>query len=127
MSNLLQAGAAWLADQLKEHATVNVTYEQAGQQIAVRAVIGRTLFEQADQYGVVQRIESRDYLIHADDLVVAGAAVLPRRGDRIREAHGGKVLVYEVMAPGKEPHWRYSDPFRTVLRIHTKHVATEAP
>ena len=25
-----------------------------------------------------------------------------------------------------EPHYRYSDPFRTLLRIHTKHVATES-
>jgi len=30
-----------------------------------------------------------------------------------------------VMAPGKEPAWRYSDPYRKTLRIHTKHVDTE--
>jgi hypothetical protein len=74
---------------------------------------------------VVERIESRDFLILAEDLVLDGTVVLPVRGDRIRETQGGKVYVYEVVAPGNEPCWRYSDPFRKTLRIHTKHIATE--
>lgn len=60
------------------------------------------------------------------DLVLGGATALPKAGDRVRETDGGKVFVYEVMAPGNEPAWRYSDPYRRALRIHTKHVATEA-
>ena len=31
----------------------------------------------------------------------------------------------EVMAPGREPHWRWSDVNRLVYRIHTKHIGTE--
>ncbi|MBE3123763.1 MAG: hypothetical protein IMZ65_03080, partial [Planctomycetes bacterium] len=50
---------------------------------------------------------------------------LPERGDRIREPQDGKTFVYEVMAPGKEPHYRFSDLYRRTLRIHTKQVATE--
>jgi hypothetical protein len=30
-----------------------------------------------------------------------------------------------VMAPGKEPVWKWTDPFRNMRRIHTKLVATE--
>jgi len=127
MANLLQSGSDWLADQLKTHATVEVVYGQGAEQVTVSATIGRTLFELADQYGIVQKVESRDYLIQAADLILAGGAVLPERGDRIRETQGGTTFVYEVMAPGKEPHWRYSDPFRKLLRIHTKHVDTESP
>ena len=59
------------------------------------------------------------------DLLLAGVPVLPERGDRIRETQGATTYVYEVMAPGKEPHYRYSDPYRKTLRIHTKHVSTE--
>jgi hypothetical protein len=43
----------------------------------------------------------------------------------IRETQGAKTFIYEVMAPGKEPAWRWSDVFRKVLRIHTKQVGTE--
>jgi hypothetical protein len=64
-------------------------------------------------------------LIHAADLVLGGTPILPQRGDIIRETQGDKTLVYEVMAPGKEPAWRWSDAFRKVLRIHAKQVGTE--
>ena len=36
---------------------------------------------------------------------------------------GDKTFEYEVLAPGKEPCLRYSDPFRKTLRIHTKQVS----
>jgi hypothetical protein len=51
--------------------------------------------------------------------------VLPQRGDRIRETDGATTYVYEVLAPGDEPHWHYSDAYRQTLRIHTKQVDTE--
>jgi hypothetical protein len=69
----------------------------------------------------------RDFLIHAADLILAGEPTLPERGDLIRETQGGRTFVYEVMAPGKEPPWRWSDVFRKVLRIHTKQIAVEGP
>jgi hypothetical protein len=125
MPNLLQTGSAWLADQLKTHASVDVQYERGAQQVAVKATIGRTEFELDDGSGVVVRIQSRDYLIQAADLVLGGIPSLPVAGDRIRETQGATTFVYEVMAPGNEPHYRFSDPFRKLLRIHTKHVATE--
>jgi len=36
-------------------------------------------------------------------------------------------FIYEVMAPGNEPPWRYSDPYRRTLRIHTKLIGAEQP
>ena len=87
------------------------------------ATFGRTLLKLDNGYGGV-RMEwtDRDFLISAADLMLAGTAVLPERGDRISETQGTKTLVYEVMAPGGEPPWRWSDPHRKVLRIHTKQV-----
>ena len=125
MPNLLQTGAAWLADQMKTHASVDVLYERGAEQVAVKATIGKTEFELDDGSGVVVRIQSRDYLIQAADLVLGGTPSWPVAGDRIRETQGATTFVYEVNAPGNEPHYRFSDPFRKLLRIHTKHVATE--
>ena len=127
MSNLLQIGASWLADQMKTHASIDVTYERGAEQVPVKATVGKTEFELDDGSGVVVRVQSRDFLIHAADLVLGGVETLPVAGDVIRETQGAKTFVYEVMAPGKEPHWRYSDPYRKSLRIHTKHVSTETP
>jgi len=102
-----------------------VTYCRGGQSVEVQATVGRTVFEIADTYGLVERSESRDFLVTAADLVLAGQAVLPERGDQVREAQGDKVYVYEVMAPGKEPHYRFSDVYRRTLRIHTRQVVVE--
>jgi hypothetical protein len=92
----------------------------------VQATIGRTLLKLDDGYGGV-RMEwtDRDFLIHAADLILGGEPTLPARGDLIRETDSGVTYVYEVMAPGNEPPWRWSDVYRQVLRIHTKQIAVE--
>jgi len=89
------------------------------------ATVGRTTFEQDDGAGAIVRSQVRDYLIDTADLVLGAAQTLPAKGDRIEEVNGGQKFTYEVMPMGSEPHWRYSDPYRRTLRIHTKHVGTE--
>jgi hypothetical protein len=123
--DLLERGAAWLEAQRTRHLTRTVTYVRAAQRVDVPATLGRTTFEQADEYGGLHRTESRDFLIAAADLILDGQPALPQAGDRIHEADGAAVFVYEVLAPGGEPPWRYSDLYRRTLRVHTKHVATE--
>lgn len=124
--DILQFGSDWLAGKLKEHASRPVVYRRGVSEVAVQATIGRTLLKLDDGYGGA-RMEwtDRDFLIHAADLQIGGTPVLPERGDLIRETQGGKTFVYEVMAPGKEPAWRWSDGYRRVLRIHTKQVGVE--
>jgi hypothetical protein len=125
VDDLLTRGAAWLDQQRSRHLTRTVTYLRGGDSVDLPATIGQTTFEQADEYGVIHRTESRDYLISAAELVLGGGVVTPQAGDRVHETVGAQVFIYEVMAPGGEPAWRYSDPQRQMLRIHTKHVATE--
>ena len=125
--DLLEQGAAWLEDQRHQHLTRTVTYQRGSDTVALAATIGRTEFEQADEFGVIHKTEARDYLVRTADLILAGAQTLPKAGDRIRETEGTQTFVYEVMAPGGEPPFRYSDPYRKALRIHTKHVVTEGP
>ncbi len=125
MADILETGSNWLQDQRKNHATREVTYRRGVDSVSVQATVGRTVFEQDDGSGVIVRTEVRDYLIDTVDLVLAGQPALPERGDRVEEIDAGKKLTYEVMPLGTEPHWRYSDPYRKTLRVHTKHIATE--
>ncbi len=126
MADLLEQGAQFLDDQRHAHMTRTVVYHRGSSSVEVSATIGQTTFEQADESGGIQRLESRDYLIRTADLVLDSQTVVPEPGDRIHETAGESVFIYEVMAPGSEPPFRYSDPYRKALRIHTKHVATEA-
>jgi hypothetical protein len=129
VADLLAQSSAWLEAQRTRHMTRMVTYQRgvAPSQLnaEVSATIGQTIFQIDDGAGALLRVESRDYLILAADLVLGGSPVLPQRGDRIRETDGPTTYIYEVMAPGEEPHWRYSDAYRRTLRIHTKQIDTE--
>ena len=121
MPDLLQSGSEWLADQFKAHASQSVAYSRGADSTTVLAMIGRTVFETSSDLGIDERWESRDYLIQAADLDLGE----PQRGDQIRETQGATTYTYEVMAPGKEPAFRFSDPYRKTDRIHTKLVGTE--
>lgn len=107
--------------------TRTVTYERGSDSVELQATLGETVFEQADDYGVIHKIEARDFIIRTGDLVLDSAQTLPVVGDRIRDADGSQEFIYEVMAPGSasggEPPFRYSDPYRKAIRIHTKRVS----
>jgi len=125
MTDLLSQGMSWLEDQRHQHLTRLVTYQRGVEEVELAATIGRTVFEQDDHAGGLTRIEPRDFLIRTADLILAGDVTLPQPGDRIIETDAIATYTYEVMAPGAEPPWRYSDVNRLTLRIHTKHVGTE--
>ncbi len=125
MGDLLDRGSAFLDDQRHKHMSRTVVYQRGAEAKEVLATIGRTEFEQADDAGLIHRVESRDFLVRAADLDLGAGPILPRAGDQVRETVGAQVFVYEVNAPGGQPPFRYSDPYRRVLRVHTKHIATE--
>jgi len=124
--DLLKTGSTWLEDQRHQHMTRPVTYFRGAGSVTLQATIGKTIFDQQDQFGVVQRTESRDFLVRAVDLVFAGVQTLPQQGDRIVESDGAPSLLYEVVSIGSEPPFRFSDPERATLRIHTKFIGLEA-
>lgn len=118
---LLETATTWLAAQRKAHLAREVTYQRGAESVTLLAMPGRTRFEQVDQHGILHVLESRDYIVAAADLALG----LPQSGDRIREPAGTQTLVYEVLAFGDEPPWRYVDPHRIQVRIHTKQIGTE--
>lgn len=126
MSNMFQKASAFLEKTRHEKATSPVVYRRGDLAVPVDATIGRTEYEQDDGYGVITRAESRDFLIRSLDLVLDGIVTLPEPGDRIEETYCGTLATYEVLPIGaNQAHWRYSDPFRQTLRIHTKLVREE--
>ena len=124
MSDILADKLAWLWSQQKRHRGITVTYHRGLASIAVTAVMGKTTAEQADQYGIVQKVTCVDFIVEAVDLIVDDTQITPKSGDQIKRTAGYKILVYEVMSPGDRPA---VEPSNTpeVLRIHTKLVDTE--
>jgi len=120
MSDALQQGLKWLSEQLKAHAAQEVKYRRGSKEVSVRAVVGRSLLKLDDGYGGIRMVwTDRDFLIAAEDLILDGARTLPQRGDQIEQIIDGTKHIFEVLAPGNEPEWRWSDPHQTILRIHT--------
>lgn len=124
--DLMDRGSEMLGRMRRAHISRPVTYRRGEQSAQLDAAVGSTAFERTDDYGVIHRVESRDYLIAAADLVIAGETVRPVAGDRVEEPGPDVLHVYEVIAPAGEPVWRYSDPQRRTIRIHTKLVRTES-
>jgi len=125
VGDMLDRGAAFLESQRHQHMTRSVVYRRGTDEKEVQATIGKTEFEQADDSGLIHRVESRDFLVRTEDLDLGAGLILPRAGDSVRETVGTNVFVYEVNAPGGQPPFRYSDPYRRTLRIHTKYIGTE--
>jgi len=119
MTDLLAWGLKWLDGQRKRHLSLEVVYARGEITAAVQATIGRTEFEVSGSDGVQTAYTDRDYLISTADLVLDGELSLPEPGDQVREALAATVEVYEVL------DWRYSDPHRQMLRVQTKHIASE--
>lgn len=122
---MLQKGVEWLDAKRKACMSSSVVYTRPSILgfVGLQATLGETVFDQVDEFGVVHRFESRDFLITAADLVLGGVVTLPVVGDRIILTMNGKVRTYEVMAPGDEQPYRFCDPHRVMLRIHTKFLS----
>ena len=113
---MLRTGSAWLAQQLAAAAGTACAYRRGANTAQMTATIGRSTFESANQNGVVESWESRDYLVKTDELPYGE----PRRGDLIVEEVNGVATFYEVSAPRGVPVFHYADAFGTMCRIHTK-------
>lgn len=122
-NDLLQSGLAWLGDQLQAHASREVVYRRGSVSVTLRATVGQTLLKLTDEFGGVRMVwTDRDYILRAADLAAGGISHPPQRGDRVLETVGGITHAYEVAAPANEPHWKWQDGNRDVLRVHTVDV-----
>ena len=126
MSNMLERGSQWLSDQIDHYAASSVLYRRGSLTVPVQAGMGRTTFDLTDSSGILVAVESRDFLISATNLTLDEMPIIPEVGDRIIETIGSKLHAYEVSNFGAEQCYRYCDPYRHKLRIHTKYVGVVA-
>lgn len=99
---------------------VEFTYTRGSDAVPLRGIIGSTFTTQVyDEVGSQVRGTVRDYLILPEELVIAGDEVKPQAGDRITEEDGTS---YEVVPIGDQSAWRWSDPHKTILRVHTHQI-----
>ena len=94
-----------------------VYFRRGAEGRAVCAVVGSTAFRLCDDYGHATRLVTRDFIVPAGAI-----GFEPEPGDVVNE--GGRE--FEVLSPGGEPCWRWSDPYRTARRIHTKQIGGES-
>ena len=114
MGDLLRQGSQWLEQQRTAHCSSQVIYRRDVTELLVNATFGRTEYEVEDEYGLRVGAQVTDFLILADDL--SPTFDEPEAGDQI-VADG---RLYEVMPLSGQGHCRWSDPYRTTMRIHTK-------
>lgn len=110
---MLEAAAQSLRIAQLDAVASDIVYRHGGRDYPLKAVAGKTLFRVQNDCGEYIRTESRDFIVRSDAL-----GFEPETGDTV-EFKGG---VYEVLAPGGESVWRWSDPYKTALRIHTKYT-----
>jgi hypothetical protein len=102
-----------------------VTIRRGASASVARACAGAIRGQALTEDGRVIEFESRDYLMPAASYAFDAVAVEPQRGDRVEEPIGLVTQVYEVAPPGPGDNcFRYMDPQRQWLRVHTKHVST---
>jgi hypothetical protein len=109
---MLRRGQDFLNRQRERHLTEPVVYRRPGEaDLPIAATLGATEHEGSDDYGATVRSRSVDFLVAADVLLLE-----PRVGHQL--IHDGRV--YEVMDVHGDGPWRWSDPYRTTYRIHTR-------
>ncbi len=119
MANVIKDGLAWMAAKLKAYASDAVTITDGTNSISgVLATIGKTEWEYEDESGVVDRMETRDFLIDATDLDFGSGPVLPKRGMKIVEVIGTVTFTRTVASPPGLSFWDH-DGYYGKLRIRT--------
>jgi hypothetical protein len=124
--NLLESGAQWLADQMEENVSSEIVYARGSQECTLNASLGRTQFEVTDQAGMLQNVDSHDFILRTSEMFFDDEQFIPKAYDTIRITRGGvthgyTVVQYGSMIDTKEQFYRWCDPFGKQLRVHTRY------
>jgi hypothetical protein len=104
-----------------------VAYVRGAQQVEWNVVVGKTAYQATDQRGVIEERDCRDLCGIAAELILGGQRVIPQRGDRIVEATSAGSDTFDLLPLESEKVYRYMDPGRLILRVHTKRIKTDDP
>ncbi len=124
--NMLEWGTSWLASQLRQHASLPVTYRRGDERIPIFATPGSSDAETDPDAEMRVDHTQRDWLVEASQLVLGGLHGMPEAGDRIEEVTPGRCYTWQVLTPdGRELPYAESDTGRSMFRIHTKLVSIQ--
>ena len=121
MADIFSDAAAWFDHQRRQYFSRRITLRgQDGMVVEILASIGQTEYETANDFGAIERWESRDFVVTRSDL-----PRLPEPGDIIVESQGDRVATYEVSAPRGHAVWSAADSYGRVISIHSALVGAE--
>ena len=112
---------AWLATNLTEYASAEITYTRGASSVTIDAVPGRPQVDRAQVGGKSRvRLDDEWVVFHImPELIDFGAgAVEPVRGDRVTIGS----VVREVMPMDNEPCWYRSESSNSMYGVRTKRV-----
>jgi hypothetical protein len=122
---LLETGSQWLAEQVASHLSNSVTFKRGSDSLTLVASRQKTTYEVTDLSGLIAKVESHDFVVQSESLLIGGSKITPQPQDRIEVVEGGVTLVFEVQAlstpqGSREQAYRPCDPWGHQLRIFTK-------
>lgn len=126
MPNLFQGAVNMVAANASNLAVggVNVTFIKGANSIPMVAMLGSQMLKTTDGLGQtkIERTD-RDFIILVSYFVMNDEPFRPVSDNTIllpTDWPGYTSGKYRVSAPSGEAVWRFSDPFETLIRIHTK-------
>jgi hypothetical protein len=125
MNNLLQEAAAWLGQALQGPAGIEGVYVRGATQTGpIVGVPTQHEYEVVDdETQLPTKVVAYDWTFLAADLVIGGAPITPRKGDRWKPVVSGVEETYEVLPLGKRPAGERLDTSGVLILVHTKRVA----
>lgn len=120
-----------LRDRIRCNLSEVIVYRRDHDQVELRAGLGMQLLRLQESDGTVRiQYTDMDFLIpNTDAFSFDGGMgrITPEFNDMIHLIQGECVETFEVLPYGAgEPPWRWSNQFRTLFRVHAKHVGSEA-
>lgn len=122
MPGFLENAASWLDDTLAESDGETVSYSDGNNSISVTAVSGMTPVGMELGDGTIQTWLSHDFFIASEDLAVSGVEFEPAVGHHIKKTIRGREVTFRVTQASDGRCFRFTDPTRETMRVHTKEI-----
>lgn len=128
--NLLANGASWLAERMESENSQPVTYARGSKSVTINASFAKTEFSVSDQDAILHEINSHDFILRVDQMRFGIQPFEPVAGDRILVEMNDRTRIYEVTeyghsADGTALIFRWCDPYKKQIRVHTRFVREE--
>jgi hypothetical protein len=120
---MLQAGAAWLGAQLKQHCGLACNYFHNGEMLSLTLTQERSDSSREGKALLAERgIAARtdNWIVLAAELQIENVPFVPRAGDSIEWTGPLAELNVALVFPLHDQHcYRYTDPSKTIVKIFT--------